>query len=276
VAISLFTLSSFYYWFVIANRYVVFLYGHLGATPFDPRTSSRYWMAGLVATGAVMVLYTVVNWSLGRLAGVYYRRYYPLTWWRIWLICVLPVSGGVLLITMTQNQPTLPFPLAAACVGITLVGLALALPAGQLAAQQPGELLWLIGLGSGFLPILLLLRVVELPARGLAQPDNVYGIAVGSIVVGIFWLMILIYARRWRRKPSIPWYTLLTAGLCLSYLFAPLAHYLFLTPPAYRYITASTNIFAFDWRTQALVWLTGLLMAIGVSYWQSKLKQHQD
>jgi len=44
-------LALFYYWFVVANRYVIFLYMHLDATPFDERTRSRYWMAGLVATG---------------------------------------------------------------------------------------------------------------------------------------------------------------------------------------------------------------------------------
>ena len=54
--ISLFILGLFCYWFAMADRYVTFLYGHLGAIPFDDVTNSRYWMAGLVASGAVMVV----------------------------------------------------------------------------------------------------------------------------------------------------------------------------------------------------------------------------
>ena len=46
--ISMFILGLFCYWFAIAERYVTFLYGHLGATPFDDVTNSRYWMAVMV------------------------------------------------------------------------------------------------------------------------------------------------------------------------------------------------------------------------------------
>lgn len=54
VPICLFILGLFYHWFAVADRYAVFLYEHLGATPFDDVTSSRYWMSGLVASGAVV------------------------------------------------------------------------------------------------------------------------------------------------------------------------------------------------------------------------------
>ena len=47
--IAVFVLGLYGYWFGIADRYAVFLYEHLGATPFDAVTRSRYWMAGLVA-----------------------------------------------------------------------------------------------------------------------------------------------------------------------------------------------------------------------------------
>ncbi|HRJ62455.1 MAG TPA: hypothetical protein PKZ99_14885, partial [Azospirillaceae bacterium] len=55
--ISLFILVVYYYWFAVANRYAIFLYGHTAdgippAQPFDATTSSRYWMAGLVVAGA--------------------------------------------------------------------------------------------------------------------------------------------------------------------------------------------------------------------------------
>jgi len=59
-----------YYWFAIADRHMVFLYYHdMGAvvpdtSPFSPVTSSRYWMTGLVASGAVMVVHPAINWLL--------------------------------------------------------------------------------------------------------------------------------------------------------------------------------------------------------------------
>jgi hypothetical protein len=134
--ISLFVLGAFYYWFAVANRYVVFLYGHVApgiprAEPFDEITSSRHWMAGLVVSGAVMVIYTGLNWVLGRIGARRQRDYAPPPWWQVWTLCAILLSVGIPLITMTVNSPTLPPALAAACVGATLAGLALALLPGS-------------------------------------------------------------------------------------------------------------------------------------------------
>ncbi len=60
-------LYLFYYWFAIADRYVIFLYWHYmgphypDTSPFSVVTSSHYWMAGLVASGTVMAFYMVVG-----------------------------------------------------------------------------------------------------------------------------------------------------------------------------------------------------------------------
>ncbi len=80
--IDLFVLGLFYYWFAVADRCAVLLYGHIaagirGAQPFDEMTRGRYWMAGLVAAGAVTVLYTAANWAWGRLAAARRREYDP-------------------------------------------------------------------------------------------------------------------------------------------------------------------------------------------------------
>lgn len=76
--LSLAVLSLFAYWFGVANRYLVFLYEHLGAGPFDEVTVSRYWMAGLVAGGVVLALYVPACALCGRLWGVR-----PPGWWRV-------------------------------------------------------------------------------------------------------------------------------------------------------------------------------------------------
>ena len=63
-------LCLFYYWFAVADRYTVFLYYHdMGSlypdtSPLSGVTSSRYWMAGLVASGAVLALYGAASWLL--------------------------------------------------------------------------------------------------------------------------------------------------------------------------------------------------------------------
>ena len=264
--ISLFVLGLFYYWFAVADRYAVFLYGHLGATPFDQVTSSRYWMAGLVASGAVMVIYTAVNWLLGRLAILRHQTCRPPAWWRVWLVCVVPLIVGIPLITTTFNWPTLPPSLALACTAATLLGLALALWPGSLAALHPGDLTWLAFDGVGLVPGLLLLLAIEVPrTTGIISVGTAWSIAIGSTIGGLIWLLIMTGLRRWRRKPVPSAGTLLAAGLCWGYLLLPLAHHLLATPPGYRYITTASNFFAFDLGVQALALSVSAILAIGIT-----------
>ena len=252
VPISLCVLGLFIYWFAIADRYTIFLYGHTApgiplAQPFDAMTRSRYWMAGLVAAGAVMVIYTAVNWILGRIADRRRQNYHPPAWWRVWTLCALPLTIGIPAITMTRNTPTLPLGLAAACVIVTLAGLTLALLPCEWAARRPVDLIWLAFDGLGLMPILLLLRSVELPGRGVSvsMPLAVL-FAFGGLLAGLIWRGIMSALRAWQRKAPPPAGALLAAGLCLSYLLLPLVHHLFATPPGYRYISTASNFFAFN------------------------------
>lgn len=102
-------LALFSYWFALADRYTIFLYRHdMGpwvpdTSPFSRVTSSRYWMAGLVASGAVLVLYGAANWLLGRLRA----DYRPPVCRRVWALCAGPLLVGLPLITLTLNRPTL-------------------------------------------------------------------------------------------------------------------------------------------------------------------------
>ena len=261
--VLLLILGLFYYWFAVADRYTVFLYEHLGATPFDDVTSSRYWMAGLVACGAVMVAYTSANWLLGRIAVLRQSEYRPPTWWRVWLFCATPLVVGIAIITMTVNWPTLPLPSAVACVVATLVGLAFALAPASLAAQRPAGLVWIALDGLGLMPSLLLLRVVELPGRGLAvNAGTAYLAAVGSVLAGVVWLAITTFLRFRRRQLQTGAGALLVAGLCLSYLLMPLMHYL---TTSWHYISASTNFFAFSLPVQLGVIVVAAALAIGIT-----------
>lgn len=132
-------LALFYHWFAVADRYAVFLYEHLGAAPFDSFTRSRYWMAGLLAAGVALLLYTGANWMLGRLAALRARVFSPPPWTQVWQVSAAPLTLGILWITTTQNAPTLPLGLALQAALSALVGLGLALWPGARAAQRPQQ-----------------------------------------------------------------------------------------------------------------------------------------
>ena len=270
-AISALILGLFYHWFAVADRYVAFLYGHLGATPFDEVTRSRYWMSGLVATGLVMVGYTAANWLLGRIATLRHREYRPPSWWQVWAICSVPLAIGIPFVTMAFNRPTLPPFLAAACVLATLVGLALALMPGSWAAQRAWDLAWLMLDGAGLMPILSLLRAVEMPGRGLTGSSLAVPVAIAGTLGGVIWLVIMTGLRAWRRRTWPGASTLFPAGLGLSYLLMPLVHYLFFTPRGYRYITTASNFFAFNGVLQLVVLLVAAILAAGVTRVRQRL-----
>jgi len=267
--ISLFLLGLFYYWFAVADRYAVFLYGHATvgiplARPFDEMTSSRYWMSGLVAAGAVAVFYTALNWALGRIAAGFKHDYDPPEWWAVWTLCAVPLIVGIPAMTMTLNSPTLPPGLAGACAVATLAGLALALMPCAWAARRPRDLLWLAFDGVGLMPALLLLRAVELPGRGVSVSVATARVfAVGGILAGIVWLGMMTVLRTWRHTPLPGAGLLLVAGLSETYLLLPLAHHLLATPPAYRYISTASNFFAFNFGLQIFAFgvATGLAVA---------------
>lgn len=244
IPILIFVSGLFYYWFAVANRYIIFLYNHYKATPFDGHTIGRYLMTGLVASGAVMVLYTIVNWYLARIARLRYQHYAPPIWKTVWLICAIPLTVSILYITVMLNQPTLPWPLAIACTVVTLAGLALALPPAAIAVQQPQRLVWLTLTGTGLIPSLLLFRAIELPVQGLDLTGMAYMIAIGSTLAGIVWLVLLSWLQASQSQPPLKATELFIAGSCLSYLVLPLIHYLLLVPPQFRYISAAANFFA--------------------------------
>lgn len=258
--IVLLVLGLFYDWFAVANRYSIFLYEHLGATPFDEITRSRYWMSGLVAAGFVLAIDTAMQWALGRAAALCGRAYRPPDWRRVWLLCALPLAAGILWITMRLNWPTLPAGLATACVAAAWIGVALALLPGQMAAQQPRRFIAAALYALGVAPSLLLVRAVEL--ADLIGAPLAYTIPVAMPVAGAGWMLLL---RRVRVPPPSP-AAIGVAALCITYLALPLMHYLLFVPPDYRYITTADNFFARTLGVQLITfWVAAGLVSWGAN-----------
>lgn len=275
VPVTLLILALFYTWFAIADRYIIFLYFHnMGplvpdTSPFSVATSGRYWMAGLVAGGAVMVLYVFANWILGRIKP----DYLPPTWWRVWTWCAVPLLVGIPLITMTVNQPTLPLTNAAQVTIVTLVAIALALTPGRLAAENPVDLLWLAldGLAMAFLFIHLAV-LNDAIQRWSAGVIWWMAIVIAGLAAGMIGLLIMTGLRLWR-KTSIPGIApLFTTGLCVTYLLLPLTHHLFVgIIEGYFYISTASNFFAQTMPYQIIAWLIAALLAWGITWLRNHL-----
>ncbi|NLF00744.1 MAG: hypothetical protein GX601_07175 [Anaerolineales bacterium] len=260
--VSALVLALYGYWFGIADRYRVFLYEHNGATPFDSVTGSRYWMAGLVAAGVVLTLYTGVNWLAGRAASLRGRRYALPGWRRVWLLAAFPLGVGIPAITMGVNQPVLPWRWALASTVAALVGLALALMPGAWASRRPRALAWLTVQSLGLVPALFTPLVLEAPARGLGMRISTLAaaaIAISALAAGMAWLAATAGLAARRKWPLARASNLFAGGLCMVYLVLPLAHHLAATPLGYRYITTATNFFALSPALQ----LAGLAIAGG-------------
>ena len=126
--------------------------------------------------------------------------------------------------------------------------------------------MWLACDGVGLMPILLLLRSVELPGRGVSITMPVAVLfAFGGLLTGMIWLGIMSGLRAWRRGHHPAAGALLASGLCLSYLLMPLVHHLFATPPGWRYISTASNFFAFSPILQLAVFAVAAGLAIGIT-----------
>jgi hypothetical protein len=259
-------LAAMGYWFGIADRYIIFLYHHnmgpgFDTSPFGWVTASRYWMAGLVADGMIMVLYTGVCWLLGRLLP----GYRPPSWWRVWVICAGPLLVVLLLITMMVNQPTLPASNAAQVALATLIGLALALWPGGRAAARPRELAWLAADGWGMMLVLLFGGMAEDVGRWLAMGAvGRVRLIFGGFGAGVVWLLIVTALRGWRKAPIPGTGDVLASGLSITYLLMPLIHHGLGTDGIF-YITDSSNFFADAPLFQLGVWVIAALVALGIT-----------
>lgn len=275
--IAVLVLSLHYYWFAIADRYIVFLYHHdMGplypdTSPFSRVTSSRYWMTGLVASGKVAILYGIVNWLLGRVVPNYRLP----RWWRVWTICTALLVVGIPGITMTVNQPTLSVLNTVQVTLVTLIGLALALMPGRLAAEAPGELVWLSADGFGLMLVMLNLIHLEKLSRWLARGGTWWvRMMVVSLTMGVAWLLVVTGLRFWRRRPVPSAMGMFAAGLCVAYLVMPVVHHLIGTD-GYYYISDSDNFFARSGVLQGLTWLVAGGMALGVKWLRGRLAAHR-
>lgn len=249
-------LALLVYWFGIADRYIVFLYNHgmpplyPDTSPFSRITASRYWMAGLVASGAVLVLYSAFSWFSGRMR----KGYLPPPWYDVWLVCGPLFLFLIPAITMGMGAPPLPWSNAGAVTLAALLGVALALVPGKMAAERPSNLLWLAADGWGLALILITLAQLDDIGRWLSGGID-WRVILSLVILGLGagWLLLLTAVRAWRGVFVGDFVSLALAAACVTYLFLPLLHHVF-GSDGYFYISDSDNFFAGSVAMQLIAW----------------------
>jgi len=253
--IAMTTSALYILWFVLLDRRFIFLYEHLGATPFDASTASRYWMTGLVAGGIVLLFYGAANLLLR------WRRkeYCAPDWWRVWLWALLPSLPVLLLTVMFWGAPPLPLVLALVVALVFAAALGLAIYAATLLAMEPAAALraWLDGLA--FAPLLILLPLsVEFSLRRSAPAA--LAIPVFLAFAGVVWMMITGWVYRRFQVPYPPASQVVLAGLVSAWLLLPVLHYAISRPGHIRYISDAGNFFAGGFWLQ----MAALLASVGI------------
>ena len=273
----------FYTWFAVLDRYAIFLYFHdmgpeFDTTPFGRATVGRYWMSGLVASGAVLVPYSAINLFLGRCV----KSYRAPTWWRLWILCAAPLSIAIPVIVMTVNDPVLPLVNAVQVSAALLVSLALAVSLGQYAAARPVTYVLLMIDGAGLAGILTSLRAAEHVVRGSSSISSAMAyriVAVLAASLGLITVLTVTYClcRRTWMAGALPW---LTAGASIHYLFLPLYHHLcwckddgsWRDPDYFAYVPSADNYFPGSILFQIAIWAIVALVAVGITRVRLRLR----
>lgn len=253
ILIILISLGVYTYLFIYADRKVVFLYSHLGSTPFDACTSGRYWMTGFVLSGFLTIFYLIIKLIIKLLSAKDHPR-----WKTIVKISFLPLLLGILIITMDVGEPKLTFSLSISSAATLIIGLIIGFSiVDDLLNHFKSTKNYLIA-GLGLVPFLMLFRTLELPDKGILSWGTSITLTIISIVGGLLWLS---FARLLTENDKSPLIKVLTGTLAITYLGFPVLHYLVATPEGIPYITASGNIFAEGMVLRITTWILLILLA---------------
>lgn len=244
ILILLFVWIVYTWLFMYADRKIVFLYDHLGSTPFDSITSGRYWMAGLLLSGFISVFYYTVRLAAGSDIEV--------SWQGVMKKITIPLFVGIIFIMMTMGSPKMPLLIAISSATATTIGLCIGLSVADDLMTHLLKTIAATAIGSGFVPFLILFRVLELPSNGIVTLNLAIWIVVLSVLAGFIWLWIATYFFR-IYAPSR--FQILKGILFLAYLVLPVIHYLFATPKGIPYITSSSNFFANNILLRFINWI---------------------
>ena len=254
VIITIIVLISYMYLFVYADRKIVFLYEHLGYTPFDKTTTGRYWMSSLVLSGFLSIFYLFVQIIIK-----FVFKLKNADWKIIIKFSSIPLITGILFITMTLGEPRMPFLIAISIAFALLFGLSVGFSiADDLVKDFKPAIIYLLT-GLGLVPILTLFRALELPNMGILPLQTCVYIVTISTISGFIWL-IFAFLKFKKHRPELK--NIIKGTLAIAYLGLPVLHYLLATPKDIPYITTSSNFIADNMLLRIINWVLMVVIAL--------------
>lgn len=252
ILIILISWAVYIYLFTFADRKIVFLYDHLRSTPFDVRTTGRYWMVGLVLSGFLTIAYLVLKLIIKLIPNSEESN-----WKAILKISCVPLALGIVIITMNFGEPQMTFLIAISSAASLIFGLIIGLSVvDDLILNFTSTLIYII-MGLGMVPFLTLFRVLELPSKHVVTLTTATFVSVLSIIGGLFWIIITN-----NHKVKILPINIIKGTLIISYLGGPVLHFLFVTTNRIPYITASSNFFADNYLLRITTWILLILIVL--------------
>ncbi len=271
VSISVLITSVYYYWFAVADRNYLFLYGNFGWGPFHSMTAGRYWMTGLVLSAFITLLYTLFNLLL-RLIFLLQKKNYSLPSWKhVWLISQPAIAAGIPLIIMNVNYPVMPFSITLMCITAASAGLGLGLYTSEMFIRDAKKF-FIVSLDSlALVPPLILIPALGLPAKGILTMTPAIALSSGSVIFSCLWLIVITFVYKRKGITTGRRYEILLSGCFYTYLVLPMLHYLFATPPGRPYITTSDNFFPDSFYLKILTWAVVFLIVFFISKFRAKI-----
>jgi hypothetical protein len=236
IFVTIISLGAYYYIFGYADRKIIFLYEHLGLTPFDRMTTGRYWMTGLVLSGFLTILYLLTQLLLK-----FTKKQEGISWRNIIKLIMIPLITGGILIIMTLGEPKLTFLIAISSVLALSIGIAVGFSVVDDLIKDIRKAIINLLFGFGLVPFLLLFRVLELPEKGIISMNISLLVIAITIVVGFFWLLMFYRIFKYNMPRLI---NVIKGTIVIGYIGLPVIHYLIATPKGIPYITSSDNFFA--------------------------------
>ncbi|MDO5561386.1 MAG: hypothetical protein Q4G02_01260 [bacterium] len=253
IPIALGTIVIYYYWFIFSDRRRTFLYGHLHSNPYDNETMGRYLIAGLIVSGALFIIYTLINLLIKKIKPNYQLP----NWKRVEQLNFLLSFLPIFLILIYFGQPTLPIVIAVASIIILNAGISLALYLSNYIIDNFRQAIFTFLYGLSIVPILILFPLgIDFGLRKNILTTPII-ISTITIVFSLLWLIIMTFISKKMKQPIPSTKNILLSSLMITYGLGPLLHY-FVSHPNYPYISNSGNFFSSHFFIQILAWTIAL------------------
>ena len=253
--ITIIAVGAYLYAFIFADRTGIFLYEHLGAGPFDPLTTGRYWMLGFVVAGFITLACFIILMIL-KFSG----QKITLDWKTIAKLTTIPLFTSSIIITKL-GQPPLPYSLAissaftltfAVLTGISFIN-------DLITKWLPTVKHAIIVIG--FIPFGIFFRVLELPQSEILSKKTAVFIVASVYVFAVVWMD----GFKWIfRNLDIKATGLIKSIIVMAYIGLPVLHYLMTVAENHPYITSSDIFFTSNIFLRFTNWAIIILTIYGI------------